>query len=70
MYYEIIGVKIEYGKIDDSENLYPQTAICTIQQENGDPRIIQLSLGANRTRAVEVVLRHEVDALLNDEMAK
>ncbi len=65
MWYEIIGIKIEQGKIDESENLYPQAVAVTVKLESGEVKTVNPELDAADMRQFENLLRKKLDTLVN-----
>ena len=65
MYYNIIGVTLEYGKTDDTENLYPMTIVCTIQDtDDSDPRQVNIEFHKGDMTQLENLLRKRIDKVI------
>lgn len=61
MWYEIIGIKIEQGKTDETENLYPQAVAVTVKLESGEVKTVNPEFDAAAMRQVENLLRQRID---------
>ncbi len=65
MWYDIIGIKFEQGKTDETENLYPQAIAVTVKLEGGEVKTVNPELDSADMRQLENLLRKKLDKLVN-----